>query len=269
MRVLQPGQTGLEWGLDAPDGPWPRRVRDQFRRLFPLDAGRIQCPASTTTPIRILTLMSHYLESSASMPLRDVLAIMQQRIVDGSTRYFGVQTQKNPLDFWVYQELMTARPPDVVVEIGNKYGGSALALAHLMDLIGKGRVIAVDINHAHLNATAKAHPRIEFIEGDACALADEVKRRIPQGADVLVIEDSSHTYENTLGVLRAYSSLVQSGAYFIVEDSICRHGLDIGPDPGPFEAIEAFVAENPDFEIDRTRESFLITWNPKGFLRRK
>lgn len=215
--------------------------------------------------------MSPVLESSADMPLREVLEIMQKRIIDGTTRYFGVQTQKNPLDFWVYQEILTARRPDVVLEIGNKFGGSALALAHMLDLIGKGRVVAVDIDHAHLNPLARAHPRIEFIEGDASAadIVAEVKRRIPPDADVMVIEDSSHTYQNTLDVLRAYSDLVGSGGYFVVEDSICHHGLDVGPRPGPFEAIEAFVAENPAFEIDRSRESFLITWNPKGFLRRK
>ncbi len=46
-------------------------------------------------------------------------------------------------------------------------------------------------------------------------------------------------------------------------------GLDVGPNPGPYEAIDAFVAENDGFEIDRDMESFLITWNPKGYLRRK
>lgn len=58
------------------------------------------------------------------------------------------------------------------------------------------------------------------------------------------------------------------GGYFIVEDSILHHGLDVGPAPGPFEAIEAFVEENQNFEIDRSKESFFITWNPKGFLKR-
>ena len=60
-----------------------------------------------------------------------------------------------------------------------------------------------------------------------------------------MIEDSSHTYDNTLAVLRTYSGLTQVGDYFIVEDSICHHGLEVGPSPGPYEAIEAFVAENP------------------------
>ena len=86
---------------------------------------------------------------------------------------------------------------------------------------------------------------------------------------VLVIEDSAHTYENTLQVLNLYSCFTKPGDYFIVEDSICHHGLDLGPKPGPYEAIEEFVSKNNDFIIDRKKESFLITWNPKGFLKRK
>jgi cephalosporin hydroxylase len=84
----------------------------------------------------------------------------------------------------------------------------------------------------------------------------------------MVIEDSSHTYDHTLNVLRTYAPLVQIGDYFIVEDGICHHGLEVGPHPGPMEAIETFIAENSHFEIDRQREAFVITWNPKGYLRR-
>ena len=54
----------------------------------------------------------------------------------------------------------------------------------------------------------------------------------------------------------------------IVEDGICYHGLETGPRPGPYEAIETFVRENTAFAIDRRRESFLVTWNPNGFLKR-
>ena len=60
---------------------------------------------------------------------------------------------------------------------------------------------------------------------------------------VLIIEDSSHTYENTLNVLRLYSDFIKPGDYFIVEDSICHHGLSIGPIPGPYEAVEDFIKE--------------------------
>lgn len=208
-----------------------------------------------------------FLEQSLAVPLAEVLATMQERIVK-NTSYFGVPTQKNPLDFWVYQELITTIRPDVIVEIGNKFGGSTLALAHLQDLLAAGRIIAIDVDHGNLYPTAKSHPRINFLEGDAVVLSEQVKQMIESHESVLVIEDSSHTYENTINVLRSYCGLIKPGGYFVVEDSICHHGLDTGPQPGAFEAIEAFICENDRFVIDREKESFLITWNPKGFLRR-
>lgn len=208
------------------------------------------------------------MEECLERTLSEVLPVIQDRIMNATT-YFGVKALKNPLDAWVYQELIWEQKPDVIVEIGNAYGGGTLMLAHLCDLIGHGRIIGVDLSHIHIPAHVSAHPRVTMIEGDACLSFDRVRSMIEPGANVLVIEDSSHTYENTLNVLRRYAGLIRPGGYLIVEDGVCHHGLDIGPDPGPFEAIEAFVQECPDFETDRSRESFLVTWNPKGFLRRK
>jgi len=212
--------------------------------------------------------MAKNLEDNLDLPLREVLVIMQDRIMDQTT-YFGIRTLKNPVDYWVYQEIIYETKPDVIVEIGNANGGSTLFFAHLFDLIGKGRVIGIDISHKILHERAKSHPRITFIEGDACERFERVKSLIQEEEQVLVIDDSEHTYENTLDVLRCYSILIKPGDYFIVEDSILHYGLATGPKPGPYEAIETFVNENTDFEIDRSRESFLITWNPKGYLRRK
>ena len=70
-------------------------------------------------------------------------------------------------------------------------------------------------------------------------------------------------------MLNVYCALVKPGGYFIVEDGICHHGLEGGPYPGPYEAIEDFVRQNEHFVIDRSRERFLITWNPKGYLKRR
>lgn len=207
------------------------------------------------------------MEEALDRPLRDSLALIQDRILTRST-YFGVPTLKHPLDAWVYQEIVIERRPDIIIEIGNKAGGSALMLAHLCDLIGHGRIIGVDLSHDDVPATVKQHPRITFLDGDASARFDEVRAHVSAGDRVMVIEDSSHTYENTLAVLRTYSGLVKPGDYFIVEDGICHHGLNVGPSPGPYEAVEAFVRENSTFVIDRDRESFGITWNPKGYLRR-
>lgn len=212
--------------------------------------------------------MPDYMEDSLDMPLWRVLEIMQDRIMNRTT-YHGVRTLKNPSDFRVYQEIIVETRPQVIVEIGNKCGGSALALAHICDLLGAGRIIGVDVSHANIADKVRAHGRITLIEGDACASFARVTELIDPTERVLIIEDSSHTYANTLNVLRTYAGLIQPGGYFIVEDSICHHGLAIGPKPGPYEAIETFITERPEFEIDRSRESFLITWNPKGYLRRR
>jgi cephalosporin hydroxylase len=184
------------------------------------------------------------------------------------TSYCGVKTLKNPMDFWVYQEIIYEQQPDVIIEIGNNWGGSTLALAHFLDNLDYGRIIGVDISHQKVPEKVRAHPRVQFIEGDAIAVFEQVKANILPDEKVLVIEDSAHTYEHTIRVLELYSTFIDKDGYFIVEDSICHHGLDVGPSPGPYEAITDFVYERDDFVVDREKESFLITWNPKGFLRK-
>jgi cephalosporin hydroxylase len=206
-------------------------------------------------------------EASLDMPLKEVLALMQRQ-TKKQTTYFGIKAIKNPLDFWVYREIICELKPDVVVEIGNCYGGSTLALAHVLDNLQNGKVIGVDIDHSEVPPIVRRHARITLITGDACESFDEVRALVDKTDKVLIIEDSAHTYENTLNVLRTFSPIVTRGSYFIVEDSICHHGLDDGPYPGSYEAIEEFMKENSNFKIDRRRETYLITWNPKGFLKR-
>jgi len=209
-----------------------------------------------------------YMENGLDMPVRGLLQIMQERIITKTT-YFGVPALKGPIDFWIYQEVIFELKPDVIIEIGNRFGGSTLALAHLCDLLGHGHVIGLDITHQHIYPGVRSHPRITLIEGDACSSFVNARQLVAEEASVLVIEDSAHTYENTLNVLNTYSGLIKPGGYFIVEDGICHHGLEVGPNPGPYEAIEAFLDGNSAFEADRSREAFLITWNPKGYIRRK
>ena len=208
-----------------------------------------------------------YIEEAGGLSLRDVLQVMQNRIV-ARTTYFGVKALKSPIDAWVYQELIVETKPDVIIEVGVAHGGATLMLAHMCDNLGHGRVIGVDVSLAAVPSLVRRHPRITLVENDACEGHAAIAASIGPDERALVIEDSSHTYENTLKVLRTYAPLVKRGGYFIVEDGICHHGLDLGPSPGPFEAVEQFLQENLDFMHDRFREDFLITWNPQGYLRR-
>lgn len=207
-----------------------------------------------------------YLEENPNIQLPRLMRWIQNRILRHTT-YFGIRTNKCPLDMWVYQEIIHDTKPDVIVEIGTGSGGATLALAHLCDN-SQGRIISMDIDQKADEST-RNHPRVILLEGNASALFRQVRELIKPWEKVMVIEDSSHTYDNTLQVLRTYCSLIKSGQYFIVEDTNCHHGLEHGPKPGPYEAVEMFLLEAPDFYSDRDRESFFITWNPKGFLRRR
>lgn len=208
--------------------------------------------------------MSHQ-EDFLDQPLRNVLPQIQLGIMQ-STTYFGVPTLKSPLDWWVYMEILHEVKPDVVIELGTHYGGSALALAHVLDNLGHGRVITVGLSHSPVPPVVRDHKRITFVTGAALQVVGAVKAQTKEGDKVLVIEDSDHSMAHTLEVMQKYGKLVSVGSYLIVEDGIAGHGLN---EPGgPYEAVEEFLRQNDQFKLDRNREHFLITWNPKGYLQR-
>ena len=62
-----------------------------------------------------------------------------------NTWFLGHAVQKCPLDLWLYQEIVHGLQPDVIVEAGTAFGGSALYLASLCDLLKKGRVLTINV----------------------------------------------------------------------------------------------------------------------------
>ena len=63
--------------------------------------------------------------------------------------------------------------------------------------------------------------------------------------------------------------LVSQGSYMIVEDSNVN-GHPVYPEhgPGPMEAMEEFMPTHKEFAFDQSMEKFLISFNPKGYLKR-
>jgi cephalosporin hydroxylase len=181
--------------------------------------------------------------------------------------WLGAQALKNPLDLWVYQEIMFETQPELVVETGTYRGGSALYLASLCDLVGRGEVVSIDIEP--MRDDYPEHPRITYLAGRSStdpAVVAEVRDKAG-GRPLLVILDSDHSQAHVEAELAAYAPLVPVGCYVIVEDSnIGRIRKDLMP--GPLEAVEPFLAQSDEFVIDREREKFLITFNPSGYLRR-
>lgn len=191
-----------------------------------------------------------------------------------NSRWFGVVTLQHPFDLWVTQEIIAEVKPDFVVEAGTYHGGSAIIWAMLLEHINpSASVITIDIKDMR-EKRAKQMPiarrKVKFLLGSSTdpKMVADVKRRVA-GKKVVLILDSLHTKDHVLDELRAYWQIVPIGSYIIVQDSVINgHPLAPWSGPGPWEAVEAFLKENNNFEIDKSRERFLVTNNPNGFLRR-
>jgi cephalosporin hydroxylase len=182
------------------------------------------------------------------------------------TRWLGVPTQKNPLDLWVYQEILFETRPEIVVETGTASGGSALYLASLCDLLGTGRVISVDIDVVE---GRPEHERITYLTGSSTSeeIVAKVREQAAGAASVMVVLDSDHRKGHVLDELRLYSALVTVGGYLVVEDTnINGHPVYRKFGPGPMEAVDEFLRGTSDFVIDTKREKFHMTFNPGGYL---
>lgn len=183
--------------------------------------------------------------------------------------WMGTPARKMVLDAWVYQQILYELKPDFVIEIGNAEGGSTMFLANIFDLLDHGKVIAVDIDRSIFQVS---HPRIHLVTGDS--LAPETLQKVADLAGDgrgLVIHDGDHSRPHVLADLRAYARFVGVGSYFIVEDTVgdlFRAGDGLGSVNGPLGAVEQFVQEDSRFQIDAGREYFVITFNPRGYLKR-
>ena len=181
--------------------------------------------------------------------------------------WFGYRTMKSPMDMWTYQEIVAETKPELIVECGTAFGGSSLYLASLLDLLGRGEVVTIDIE---ARPGQPAHPRIHRIVGSSVdpAIVADIRGRA-QGRRTMVILDSDHSQAHVSTELEAYRSIVSPGCYLVVEDTNVN-GHPVVPDhgPGPMEAVEAFLPSAPEFEVDPSRERFMLTLNPGGYLRR-
>jgi cephalosporin hydroxylase len=186
-----------------------------------------------------------------------------------SIRWMGIPVQKTPFDLLIYQEILCEVRPDVIVECGTAFGGSALFMANICDLIGNGRVLTIDKDVSQAQPT---HARIEYLSGSSVdpSVITSVQKRISSSSVVMVVLDSAHNKDHVLAEMRAYAPMVTPGSYLIVEDgNLNDHPVMKASGPGPFEAIQQFLSEQNEFEVDKSRERLMFTFNPSGYLRKK
>lgn len=194
----------------------------------------------------------------------------------------GIPVRKYPTDLFVYQEIILRYRPAVVIETGGWCGGATLYFAQLLDMLGDDDAVAGDRRVISIDTAPRwhpsvvAHPRVVTLVGSSTepAIIADVTAGV-DGRAVFIILDSDHHAAHVRAELAAYAPLAHKGDWLIVEDTnVNGHPLPIGPDggalaPGPWEAVEEFLAEHREWSRDRVWERRMgLTCAPGGWLHR-
>jgi cephalosporin hydroxylase len=165
-------------------------------------------------------------------------------------KYKGLLMQKFPNDMQLYHQVIWEKKPDVVVEIGTRFGASALFFQDQLDYVGNGgKVITIDINPQ----VVEHDPRITYLIGNSND--DDIVRKIQEltaGKSVMVVIDGNHSRTHVKWELTKYKNIVTSGQYMVVEDCYVDRGLY-----GPGEARDWFLAHTRSFKKVDLHNNFL------------
>jgi cephalosporin hydroxylase len=195
--------------------------------------------------------------------------------------WLGIPIIQFPTDIVMMQELIWKVRPDVIVETGVAHGGSAILYASILELIGKGYVIGVDIEIRSYNKVAiMSHPlskRIRLIEGSSIdeEIVNQVKSMVKNSEKIMVVLDSNHSREHVYKEMLSYAPMVSDDSYLVTMDGTQAMVSDIPrgkkewAEDNPLRAIEEFLEANSEWEVDPYYNRMLITSNPSGFLRRR
>ena len=186
-----------------------------------------------------------------------------------------------PEDIIAMQEIIWKVKPDLIIETGIAHGGSIIFYASMLELIGKGEVLGIDVEiRPHNRRAIEKHTmaqRITLIEGDSISssVLKQVQEIVREKETILVCLDSNHTHEHVLNELNLYSPFVTKGSYLIIFDTVIAElSDDLYPDRpwskkrNPKTAVLDFLKVNTRFVIDKSIEAkLLITVAPDGYLK--
>lgn len=177
--------------------------------------------------------------------------------------WLGRPTIQLPEDMIRAQEVIYRVKPDVIIETGVAHGGSLIYYASLCKLMGKGRVIGIEIEmRPHNRQAIEAHPLfplITLVEDDSIAheTFQQVKSLIKPGEAVMIFLDSRHTKQHVLAELETYHDLVTPGSYIVATDGIVKELYDAPrgkPEwisDNPAEAAIEFAENHPEFVLEQ------------------
>jgi cephalosporin hydroxylase len=187
-----------------------------------------------------------------------------------------------PQDMIAMQEIIWDVKPDLIIETGIAHGGSLIYYASLLELIGKGRVLGIDIDiRDHNRVEIEKHPmakRISMIQGSAIDtdIIEQVKPYAKDQKVVMVCLDSNHTHDHVLKELELYSPFVTKGSYLVAFDTIVEYlppemyenrPWSVGNNPKT--AVQEFLKNNNDFIIDEHIDNkLLVSVAPGGYLKK-
>ncbi len=188
-----------------------------------------------------------------------------------------------PQDMIAMQEIIWNIKPDLIIETGIAHGGSLIYYASLLELIGNGEVLGIDIDIREHNKTEiEKHPmfkRIKMIEGSSVdeATANEIKKIAENKEIIVVCLDSNHTHEHVLKELELYAPLVSLNSYIVVFDTIVEdlpegyfsQKRPWGISNNPRTAVDEFLKNHDEFVVDEMVDNkLLISVTPRGYLKR-
>jgi len=196
-------------------------------------------------------------------------------------RWLGIPIIQYPQDIIAYQEVIWKVKPDLIIETGIARGGSLIFSASMLEMIGKGKVLGIDVNIRKENKKAvMAHPlnkRVLMLEGSSIdeKTLNKARKFASNKKKILVMLDSNHTHDHVLSELRLYSPFVSKGSYIVVFDSIIgdlpsylHKSRPWNRKKNPKTAIFQFLKENSRFVIDHDiSDKLAITVSPYGYLK--
>ena len=196
-------------------------------------------------------------------------------------RWLGRPVIQFPTDLIALQEIIWETKPDLIIETGIARGGSLIFYASLLQLIGKGKVLGIDLDiRKHNRIQIEKHflsKRIKMLEGSSTddKIIQDVYQYAKGRKNIMVLLDSNHSESHVKKELELYSPLVRRGNYLVVFDTLIEYlpknllgNRPWGKGNNPKTAVEKFLKSNTRFIVDRQiDDKLMITSNIRSFLK--